>query len=1319
MFSLNIDPRDAAMRLQAILLQNAQGQRTYGVGTGGEGWGVQAMYDPQRKAAQISGGMQRRFAEGGSVDCGCLPGYAEGGLRNSDDPNQWLQFGGQDTALPPAGLPIGQAVATDVGYHFGSGLADAFKLANQAYEGELPPDYFQTDEGVGRALNAAMTPMLGSFGLSHAVGPTVGAGETMLGMAVKPKGGNWLANSVEGETRGLKSGANIEQMLAENEHYALEASDPIKYPREARQANLNIQENNQHIAIDNWVDKKLNKYIKNEMGTPEDPIRPLAERDILHIKPELMFPTYKDRPGQTRLAQSNTARAWEDVSDRSIVGGPAKNYFDYDQGIPWAGANNVYKKNPWLEKVSPETTVYEANSSRQITNDLGFDHLVDELKNAVRHDSDLPTHLRLTPEKLEKVSVPQAVELVAKINKWREEAAANALAKNATNDATHLVKEYPEAGYKWVELKPPTAVSEEVLSSLSAKERELFNHYVEAGDTPYEALQGVTGTYDNPALAAALKYEGDMMGHCVGGYCGDVESGRSRIFSLRDSKGRPHVTIETGKDPMYEGLGNAINKIEPGLWEKMVKESGHIDYYEWLRENRPDVYKEMNKENVIQVKGKGNMAPKEEYLPFVQDFIKAGKWRDIHDLHNTGLYKVTPGQRLPGFAQEIEPGLYTLDDFKKMAADNEMPQEIFDMWMNKLQERRQHGRYARGGSVQDSHEPQDLYSLHQKYAEGGPVLPSYDPMGSFTGMEGLDQGDREAGLYERLADQMAGAGMAVGEPIRQAVEGISDVPSSIARYLAETSERPDPSQRMAEDIQRGASGFAKQAMSSPTEFAKTVGGFLPGIGEAISAYDAKHLYGDLQKAEAEGDMGKADTLRQLYGLATAGAIPGIGMGARVAGKVAKGTQELRASTRFPTGKSATENPLLEQLTIGPAEMRATPTFEHNMGLLSEYPGFAHLKDRSPEEQLAGYMEQARDNLNFLYENAPAVMRERSPAWYNGANNFSEALSERYGIPRQSSSAAIAALSPQMDWFKNASLAERVGDVIFGPTASTRMTPEMESFQRNSTALTSPVNQAVFDSIAGKRFSDLTDPLDQALWIRLYDEVHNARNYRSITPEGKLGHFITNDDGSVAKVGWGSLNEIEKAVRAYTSGGDMNVISPMLGTKHKVRSFYNNIELPDDLRFGDVTADTHAVAASQLRPLSGNTPAVAHNLASGLAKKKQPPNYVAEKSSAVTGVQGTYGANAEATRMAAADQGLLPRQMQSATWEPVRELFPREWKTPKNVEAVDNIWREKDAGNLTAEQARNAIFELAGGFNEPAWAQRGPAPVDPRRGSTYR
>ena len=35
-------------------------------------------------------------------------------------------------------------------------------------------------------------------------------------------------------------------------------------------------------ALNNWVDKNLTNYVKKEMGTPEDPVRKLAEEGILH-----------------------------------------------------------------------------------------------------------------------------------------------------------------------------------------------------------------------------------------------------------------------------------------------------------------------------------------------------------------------------------------------------------------------------------------------------------------------------------------------------------------------------------------------------------------------------------------------------------------------------------------------------------------------------------------------------------------------------------------------------------------------------------------------------------------------------------------------------------------------------------------------------------------------------------------------------------------------------------------------------------------------------------------------------------------------------
>jgi hypothetical protein len=104
---------------------------------------------------------------------------------------------------------------------------------------------------------------------------------------------------------------------------------------------------------------------------------------------------------------------------------------------------------------------------------------------------------------------------------------------------------------------------------------------------------------------------------------------------------------------------------------------------------------------------------------------------------------------------------------------------------------------------------------------------------------------------------------------------------------------------------------------------------------------------------------------------------------------------------------------------------------------------------------------------------------------------------------------------------------------------------------------------------------------------------------------------------------------------------------------------------------------------------------------------------------VTGVQGTYGLTADATRMMGMENDLLPRAAQSATWEPIRELFPAEWKTAKNTQAVDNIWGLKDRGLINTEQARDYIFNLAGGIGTPEWARPGLGTTAPSKGSTYR
>ena len=49
--------------------------------------------------------------------------------------------------------------------------------------------------------------------------------------------------------------------------------------------------------------------------------------------------------------------------------------------------------------------------------------------------------------------------------------------------------------------------------------------------------------------------------------------------------------------------------------------------------------------NIEQIKGKQNRAPEAKYLPYVQDFVKSGKWGEVGDLEGTGLIDIEAGRR--------------------------------------------------------------------------------------------------------------------------------------------------------------------------------------------------------------------------------------------------------------------------------------------------------------------------------------------------------------------------------------------------------------------------------------------------------------------------------------------------------------------------------------------------------------------------------------------------------------------------------------------------------------------------------------------------
>jgi len=572
----------------------------------------------------------------------------------------------------------------------------------------------------------------------------------------------------------------------------------------------------------------------------------------------------------------------------------------------------------------------------------------------------------------------------------------------------------------------------------------------------------------------------------------------------------------------------------------------------------------------------------------------------------------------------------------------------------------------------------------------------------------------ERALRQRDLALMAeprGRGVAPRKP------GLMDLPGGVTDRLALLNQLFNPVEAMGQSMRAG------ERMMSPDmagyDRLAALGDMLSGVaGVAGPAAVARRVGGPAATAIMEGLLGGSPTtqaagdMARQFGVSEYGGVP-------VPRALSTSEGSKRVSTRFPTGAKATESPISNQLSMNFNEALAGDMGAYNARLLSGYPGFARLAEMSPEEAARAYVDQTAGNLRFLIDRMPEGSVGQTKQWYEGANRISDAIANRIGVPRQSASAALAALSPQKDWFQNASLGERLADIVSGQYDKPA-TNAMMDFIINNPKINTPQYVDEIATMGGKPFSSLS-PLQKAIYVRAYDEVYNPRAYREVTPEGLLGDFILTGKGEPAKVAWGSFNEIGKAIRALESGGDMNVISPLLGERHKVRSFYNNIEDPNEYwgEFGDVTGDTHAVAANQLRPLSGNTTAVAQNFGNALDKKYQGADWVPAKGSSVTGVQGTYGFNTEPYRVVAPEYGLRPRAGQSVGWEAVRALFPDTFKTEKNMNVIDSIWREYDAGNITIDEARSAIFNAAGGFTGGNWGQSPAGLLDPAFGSTYR
>lgn len=497
--------------------------------------------------------------------------------------------------------------------------AIAKKSPLEQVEMRATPEADWVEEGV-RFANPAMfmspknIAQLGGLALA---GGVPGAATAV----VKPRGGNWYTGS------GSEMESAIKSLLKGQDGRRVSAVEGS--------------------ALNKWLEGTLQRYVKRDMATEADPIRKLLEQDppVSHMRPrELDAAANEDWIARQALdnrfvaglpragsARSRPARAWEAISDAMLTSNPAS----LIQKDSWIPPEHPMRAD-WVSKLHPDEPIYDF-ASDEAPGWLGLDHLRDELWNAVRENSDLPENLRLKPEDFQQMGIEKAVRHVAAINAWREDNKAAAAQEMLSGPGVKLIREYAEnnpKGLRWVELSGEGS--------------------------------------DRDAIAKQLKYEGDTMGHCVGGYCDDVVSGSSRIFSLRDAKGEPHVTIETRPEakaeadntswalnrllskedlqPLYDAASKeGLSTADPAFWEHVSK--GVATHPKWLAYQAAEPA-----HTLVQAKGKQNKAPNAEYTPFVQDLLRqspAGKWGEIGESPENLGFKTSEEVKkyIEGYAQ--------------------------------------------------------------------------------------------------------------------------------------------------------------------------------------------------------------------------------------------------------------------------------------------------------------------------------------------------------------------------------------------------------------------------------------------------------------------------------------------------------------------------------------------------------------------------------------------------------------------------------------------------------------------------------------------
>jgi hypothetical protein len=551
------------------------------------------------------------------------------------------EFLGKYEVLPQIPLLGGTSVAELTGVEGIQTLADdisrGYRPIRNLERGKLQTSFF--DPRLVDAVDLGTTA-LGGVGLAKNLGKTaikegmkqIETGTGMLGRNVM----NPRMNVIKDQGGMLVGG----EKALDDELIAMKRNESA-YPH--AQAHYVVGDKDPNaVALNQWVDTKVRKYLRNQAGTEADPILKTIESGVEHnFQPTMGDTKYSVRNKRLQvgkpeagIANTELGKEFEYKIDSMFEPKSSKDIKEIlNSPMEFADPATAKRRKASLLRVEqdlpisdekdldalmlinqiPDKNVYTL-SGTNITERLGLNHVSDVLM------EDLQTG-KLRPEQLNQMSIEKAIRRAAEYDAEKTKAMAKANASSV--EGMPIPKAYDD-GYKWVELKHDT---------------------------------------DPKRTEKALKSEGEMMGHCVGGYCPNVESGEIKIFSLRGPDGKSHVTIEARPQfsmTLWRNANlDAINSNPKLKQYDFNMNSLDNDHKYGYRMTERDYVTEMTKEmkklginpveppsymELHQVKGKQNKRPDDKYQNYISDFIKNNPTKHeivlVEELHNTNLMNV-------------------------------------------------------------------------------------------------------------------------------------------------------------------------------------------------------------------------------------------------------------------------------------------------------------------------------------------------------------------------------------------------------------------------------------------------------------------------------------------------------------------------------------------------------------------------------------------------------------------------------------------------------------------------------------------------------